>query len=81
MQPADMFCSINMVSNPVTTATNPLGVKGAGEAGTVGSLAAVINAVVDALAPLGVDHFDMPATPGRIWQAIRDVRRERPPQH
>ena len=45
--------------------------KGAGEAGTVGALAAVVNAVVDALAPLGVDHVDMPLTPERVWRALR----------
>ena len=51
--------------------TNPLGVKGAGEAGSVGAPPAAINAVLDALAPLGIDHIDMPATPQRIWAAIR----------
>ncbi|MDR7519710.1 MAG: xanthine dehydrogenase family protein molybdopterin-binding subunit [Armatimonadota bacterium] len=50
--------------------TNPLGVKGAGETGTIASTAAVVNAVMDALAPLGVTHLDMPLTPRRIWQAI-----------
>jgi aerobic carbon-monoxide dehydrogenase large subunit len=55
----------------VPTATNPLGVKGAGEAGTVGALPAVMNAVADALAPLGIDHLDMPATPERVWRAIQ----------
>ena len=49
---------------------NPLGVKGAGEAGAVGSPPAVINAVVDALSPLGVTHIDMPATPENIWRAV-----------
>ncbi len=51
-----------------------LGVKGAGEAGNVGALAAIMNAVVDALAPLGITHIDMPATPERVWQAIRAAR-------
>ena len=50
--------------------TNPLGVKGAGEAGTIGSAAAVMNAVCDALSPYGVTDMDMPATPKRIWEAI-----------
>ncbi len=50
---------------------NPLGTKGCGEAGAIGSPPAVINAVLDALAPLGVKDFDMPATPMRVWQAIR----------
>ena len=53
---------------------NPLGVKGAGEAGTVGALAAVINAIVDALSPYGVEHIDMPATPERIWRMIKDAK-------
>jgi carbon-monoxide dehydrogenase large subunit len=81
MPRAETLCSIDMLSNPVPTTTNPLGVKGAGEAGTVGSLVAVINAVVDALAPLGIDHFDMPATPERIWQAVRDARGDQLPRH
>jgi carbon-monoxide dehydrogenase large subunit len=54
----------------VPTALNPLGVKGVGEAGTVGAMAATMNAVCDALASVGVRHFDMPATPQRVWQAI-----------
>jgi carbon-monoxide dehydrogenase large subunit len=57
----------------VPTALNPLGVKGVGEAGTVGALSAAMNAVCDALAALGIRHFDMPATPGRLWQAIRSA--------
>ena len=54
--------------------TNPLGVKGAGEAGAIGAPPAVINALVDALAPLGIDHVDMPATPLSLWQAIQAAR-------
>jgi carbon-monoxide dehydrogenase large subunit len=57
-------------SNPVPTATNPLGVKGAGEAGSVGAMPAVANAIVDALAAAGVRHIDMPATPERVWRAL-----------
>ncbi len=53
---------------------NPLGTKGCGEAGAIGTPPAVINAVLDALAPLGVKDFDMPATPQRVWQAIRGAR-------
>ena len=56
--------------NEVPCTTNVLGIKGAGEAGSVGSLPAVMNAVVDALSPLGVGHLDMPASPARIWSAI-----------
>jgi carbon-monoxide dehydrogenase large subunit len=68
---ADEVCSFEMEENPVPTRTNPLGVKGAGEAGNVGALAAIMNAVVDALSPLGVTHIDMPATPEKVWRAIR----------
>ena len=54
--------------------TNLLGVKGAGEGATVGAPGAVIHAILDALAPLGVTHIDMPATPARVWQAIQSAR-------
>ncbi|OYV85944.1 MAG: hypothetical protein B7Z64_04560, partial [Acidiphilium sp. 21-68-69] len=54
----------------VPCASNPLGVKGAGEAGAVGSPPALINAVIDALAADGIREIDMPATPERVWQAI-----------
>jgi len=60
--------------NEVPCTTNVLGIKGAGEAGSVGSLAAVMNAVLDALAPLGIRHLDMPATPARVWAAIAGAR-------
>ncbi|MGL5852539.1 MAG: xanthine dehydrogenase family protein molybdopterin-binding subunit, partial [Phycicoccus sp.] len=52
---------------------NPLGAKGIGESGAVGAPAAVVNAVVDALAPFGIDHLDMPLTPERVWRAMRGV--------
>ncbi len=54
---------------------NPLGVKGVGEAGTIGSTPCVVNAVVDALAPLGVKHIDMPLSPNRVWQAIQEAKK------
>jgi carbon-monoxide dehydrogenase large subunit len=54
-----------------TTDVNPMGVKGAGEAGTIGSTPAVANAVVDALSHLGVQHLDMPYTPERVWRAMQ----------
>ena len=60
---------------PTATDANVLGAKGAGEAGTVASLPAVMNAVVDALAPLGVRAIDMPASPANVWAAIRATRR------
>ncbi len=60
------------VDHTVTpTELNPLGVKGIGEAATIGSTVAVQNAVVDALRPFGVDHLDMPMTPGRVWEAMQ----------
>lgn len=68
------FPEIRMATREVPTKVNPLGAKGVGEAGTVGSMAAVMNAVNDALAPLGIRHFDMPATPGRVWTAINAAR-------
>jgi aerobic carbon-monoxide dehydrogenase large subunit len=63
--------SFRISSHPVPAKTNPLGAKGCGEAGCAGSLPAVMNAVVDALSEYGVRHIDMPATPHRVWQAIR----------
>ena len=72
---ADEVCSFEMDENPVPTKTNPLGVKGAGEAGNVGALAAIMNAVVDALSPLGITHLDMPATPEKVWRALRAAQR------
>ena len=70
---ADFPCSRSPATRSSPTA-NPLGVKGAGEAGTVGALPAVMNAINDALAPLGIRHFEMPATPERLWRAIRDAQ-------
>jgi carbon-monoxide dehydrogenase large subunit len=54
---------------------NPLGAKGVGEAGCIGIPPAVVNAAVDALAPLGITHLDMPLTPARLWAALRDAKR------
>ena len=70
MPRAGDFPSIEIEGNGVPTQRNPLGVKGAGEAGTVGALPATMNAVMNALAEVGVTDLDMPATPSRIWQAI-----------
>jgi aerobic carbon-monoxide dehydrogenase large subunit len=66
--------SFGFQSHPVPARTNPLGAKGCGEAGCAGSLPAVMNALVDALAEYGVGHIDMPATPERIWRAIQAAR-------
>jgi len=65
------FCAMDVESNPVPTKTNPLGVKGAGEAGCVGALPAVANALVDALSEFGVRHIEMPATAERIWRLMQ----------
>ena len=66
---------LELASHPVPTKTNVLGVKGCGEAGCTGALAAVMNAVIDALAEFGIRHIDMPATPERVWQAMQAARR------
>jgi len=76
MPHADNLCSFEVKSNPVPTATNPLGVKGAGEAGCVGALPAVANALVDALSHLGVKDVPMPSTPQRLWQIIDRAKRQ-----
>ncbi len=60
-----------VASHPVPAKTNPLGVKGCGEAGCAGALTSVMNALVDALSDYGIRHIDMPATPHRVWQAIQ----------
>jgi carbon-monoxide dehydrogenase large subunit len=66
--------SYELVHMETPTWVNPLGAKGAGESGTIGSIPAVLNAVIDALSPLGVRHLDGPATPQRVWQAIEMAR-------
>jgi carbon-monoxide dehydrogenase large subunit len=71
---ADQVPGMDFATVPTFTATNPLGMKGCGEAGTVGALAAISNAVRDALAPLGVTRVDMPFTPFRLWQMIEEAR-------
>jgi carbon-monoxide dehydrogenase large subunit len=71
---ADDVPGFDVDSYAVPTRINPLGAKGVGEAGTVGALPALLNAVNDALAPLGVRHLDMPLTAERVWQAMRDAR-------
>jgi len=58
----------------VPSTTHPLGIRAGGEGGTTPALAAAINAIVDALAELGVTHIEMPATPERVWRAIRAAR-------
>jgi carbon-monoxide dehydrogenase large subunit len=64
-------------SHPVPAKSNPLGVKGCGEAGCAGALSSVMNAVVDALGEFGIRHIDMPATPPRVWRAIKEAQAQR----
>jgi carbon-monoxide dehydrogenase large subunit len=75
MPHADELPVIAVETRSVPTSVNPLGAKGVGEAGTVGALSAVMNAVCDALAPLGIRHLDMPASPERVWAAIAAAKR------
>ena len=72
---APMF---DVADHPVPAKTNPLGVKGCGEAGCAGSLTSIMNAVVDALSEYGIRHIDMPATPYKVWQAIRAAGEAKP---
>jgi aerobic carbon-monoxide dehydrogenase large subunit len=74
MPRADVMPNVESELEEVTCKTNPLGVKGIGESGTIGAPPTVINALIDALAPLGVDHIDMPATPARVWETINRAK-------
>jgi carbon-monoxide dehydrogenase large subunit len=73
MPRADVLPEIALYDRPVPSPANPLGAKGAGEAGTTGAIPTIANAVIDALKPCGIAHLDMPFTPYRIWQAIRNA--------
>ena len=73
MPRADNLPNLNVGTQSVMGASNPLEVKGVGEVGAIGSPPAVINAVLNALAPLGVDDISMPATPAKVWQAIQNA--------
>ncbi len=73
MPRAGLVEGIQLLEHPVPTKLNPLGAKGVGEAGVTGSMPALMNAVADALRQAGVRHFEMPASPARIWKAIRDA--------
>jgi carbon-monoxide dehydrogenase large subunit len=75
MPRADLLPSFTTDISEVLTATNRLGVRGAGEGGTTGALGAVVNAVVDALAEFGVAHIEMPVTPEKIWRAINSAKK------
>ena len=71
MPRAGLVPSLKLLEHPVPTALNPLGAKGVGEAGVTGSLPALMNAVMDALRGAGVKHFEMPASPRRVWEALQ----------
>jgi aerobic carbon-monoxide dehydrogenase large subunit len=70
MPRANMLPNFEIALEEVPCLTNPIGVKGIGESGTIGAPPVVINAIIDALSPLGIDRIDMPATPGKVWEAI-----------
>jgi carbon-monoxide dehydrogenase large subunit len=74
MPRAGMLPNVQALLEEVPCKTNPLGVKGIGESGTIGAPPTIINALIDALSPLGVESIDMPATPLRVWQAIERSR-------
>ncbi len=74
MPRADDFCDFDIAANEIPTARNPLGVKGVGEAGTVGAMPAVMNAVNDALLRAGAATIEMPATPEKVWSALQAAR-------
>ena len=74
MPRADSTPAFDFAYTEVPTPRNALGIKGAGEAGTIGATPAVVNAVLDALSPLGVTHLDMPLTPLKLWQAIQSAK-------
>ena len=75
MPRADLLPSFTTEISEVESTSNPLGLRGGGEGGTTPALGAVVNAVVDALAHLGVEHVEMPVTPERVWRAIRAAAR------
>ena len=67
---------LNITLTGIPTSANPLGVKGSGQAGAIAAPQTIISAILDALAPLGVTHIDMPATPERVWRAIQQARND-----
>jgi len=73
---ADMLPAMHAEFSPVPSTTNPLGVKGVGEGGAIAGTPTVINAILDALAPLGVTDVPMPATPERVWRTMREHARD-----
>ena len=71
MPRAGLVPPVVALEHSVVSPTNPLGAKGTGEAGTTGALPTLMNAMVDAMRHRGIHHLDMPATPARVWQALR----------
>src|SRR5205814_10658592 len=78
MPRAVLVNGLRVLHHPVPTKTNPLGAKGVGEAGVTGSMPCLMNAIVDALRQGGVTHFDMPATPPRVWRALQAAKAGQP---
>ena len=76
MPRADLVGPVKLIVRGVPSPTNRLGAKGVGEAGTVGAMPAAMNAILDALSTARVTRFDLPATPHRIWQVIREAKEE-----
>ena len=70
--------SFELADHPAPATTNPLGVKGCGEAGCAGALTSVMNAVIDALGAYGIRHVNMPLTPAQIWQTLQTAKAARP---
>jgi carbon-monoxide dehydrogenase large subunit len=75
MPKASVLPSIDAKMEEIACKTNPLGVKGIGESGTIGAPPTIINALIDALRPLGVESIDMPATPLRVWETIQRAQK------
>jgi carbon-monoxide dehydrogenase large subunit len=73
MPRAEVLPELVLIDRPVPSPANPLGAKGAGEAGTTGSVPCLANAVLDALSMAGVRHIEMPYTPAKVWRAIREA--------
>ena len=71
----DVPPAFGFTSHPAPAKTNPLGIKGAGEAGCAGGMSSVMNAIVDALSECGIRDFQMPATPERVWKAIQEAKK------
>ena len=74
MPRADNLPLFNLTLAELPTLSNPLGVKGSGQAGCIAAPQTIVHAILDALAPLGIEHIDMPATPERVWRAIEEAR-------